>query len=362
MKRQLKRILSITVAWTIVAIFQFLMVYSTILQFDCNLIGVDPSVYFWGNLLTGVNAGVLGGSMLVFGWEKWLRSKHYGAALLDIFWTFVIVYFVVGFLNSIYFNAYEKGLPFFSREAFSGAIDYFMNLGNIQSFLFWLITVLMTLVFLQVSDKYGPGIFFSFLMGKYFTPKREERIFMFLDLRSSTTIAEQLGEERYFNFIRQVFEDVTPAIINAKGQIYQYVGDEIVISWDMDQGLKNANCVQCFFDIQKVLNERAAYYEELYDNIRPVFKAGMHFGPVMAGEVGVVKRDIAYSGDVLNTTARIQSKCNELGVDILISKFLYTKLGKLITAFDSQGNRPDSIAGETGKCGIVYFGGLVSIG
>ena len=40
----------------------------------------------------------------------------------------------------------------------------------------------------------------------------------------------------------------------------------------------------------------------------------------MAGEVGVFKKDIIYSGDVLNTTARIQELCNHYGVDILLSK------------------------------------------
>ena len=67
---------------------------------------------------------------------------------------------------------------------------------------------------------------------------------MFLDLRSSTAIAEKLGEERYFNFIKDVFKDVTPAIIYAKGEIYQYVGDEIVVSWKMNNGIENANCLQ----------------------------------------------------------------------------------------------------------------------
>ena len=53
----------------------------------------------------------------------------------------------------------------------------------------------------------------------------------------------------------------------------------------------------------------------------------------MVGEIGIVKRDIAYSGDVLNTTARIQSKCNELGVNILLSKNLLTGLGSLPNLF-----------------------------
>lgn len=79
---------------------------------------------------------------------------------------------------------------------------------------------MITLIILQVNDKYEPGVFSSFLLGQYFQLKREERIFMFLDLRSSTTIAEKLGEIRYFNFIKDVFRDVTPSIINSKGEIY----------------------------------------------------------------------------------------------------------------------------------------------
>ncbi|NRA51445.1 MAG: adenylate/guanylate cyclase domain-containing protein [Phaeodactylibacter sp.] len=336
MKRQLKRVLWITVAWTFVAVLQFLMVYSTVIMFECPPTNFDLNIYFWSSVITGLNAGLLGGSMMVFGWEKWLRRKSYGVALVDLLSSFVLVYLVVGAINGIYYNAYEKDLPFFSQEVLAGAVDFLLNIGNLQSFVFWLLTVVITMVFLQVSDKYGPGVFVAFLLGKYFTPKREERIFMFLDLRSSTTIAEQLGEERYFSFIRQVFEDVTPAIINAKGQIYQYVGDEIVISWDLDEGFNNANCIQCFFNIQQTLKTRADYYEAAYDNIRPEFKAGVHYGPVMAGEVGVVKRDIAYSGDVLNTTARIQSKCNEFGVDILVSKVLFSKLNQLLDTFSPQ--------------------------
>lgn len=100
-----------------------------------------------------------------------------------------------------------------------------------------------------------------------------------------------------------------------------------------NNGTLNANCLQCFFDIQQQLLDNASYYKENYDGIVPKFKAGLHFGFVMVGEIGIVKKDIAYSGDVLNTAARIQSKCNELGVNILISKNLIVKLGPLPNTF-----------------------------
>lgn len=195
--------------------------------------------------------------------------------------------------------------------------------------------VLGTLIVLLVNDKYGPGVFKDFLLGKYFHPRREERIFMFLDLRSSTSIAEKIGEEQYFNFLKDVFNFSTPSILKNHGEIYQYVGDEVVISWKTNQGIENANCIQCFFDIQLALREKALHFRNSY-GIEPEFKAGLHYGHVMAGEIGVVKRDIAFSGDVLNTTARIQGKCNDLGVNLLISNFLFDKLNLIAGPYKTK--------------------------
>ena len=71
--------------------------------------------------------------------------------------------------------------------------------------------------------------------------------------------------------------------------------------------------------MQQLLDKIAPQYIEKYGHA-PKFKAGIHHGEVMAGEVGIIKRDIIYSGDVLNTTARIQEKCNDYHVTILLSK------------------------------------------
>jgi adenylate cyclase len=209
------------------------------------------------------------------------------------------------------------------RQAF---LEDATSVAQVTVYVFWLIVVALTLIALQINDKYGPGVFGSFLLGKYFHPKREERIFMFLDLRGSTTIAEKLGESAYFNFLKDLFRDVTPGILDSKGEIYQYVGDEVVISWKNTVGVAKANCIQCYLNIQQILFEKRSYYQEKYHGIVPEFKAGLHSGYVMVGEIGIVKREIAYSGDVLNTTARIQSKCNELGVNILLSKNLKQRL------------------------------------
>lgn len=108
----------------------------------------------------------------------------------------------------------------------------------------------MTLIILMVNDKYGPGVFKDFLLGRYFHPKKEERIFMFIDIRSATTIAEGIGEEKYFNFLKDFFRDITPAIIYTRGEIYQYVGDEMVVSWKLKNGLYKVNVLRCYFEMK----------------------------------------------------------------------------------------------------------------
>ena len=162
-------------------------------------------------------------------------------------------------------------------------------------------------------------------MSKYLRPKDEERIFMFLDLKASTAIAEEIGHRRYFEFISDFIADATTPILNNHGEIYQYVGDQIVISWRMDKGQFDPHCIKCFFDIKNQIEQLSVKYQAKFDVV-PAFKAGLHSGDVTVGEVGVIKKDLVFSGDVLNTAARIQSKCNEYHAELLISSDLAGKL------------------------------------
>ncbi|MBT1687188.1 adenylate/guanylate cyclase domain-containing protein [Dawidia soli] len=201
----------------------------------------------------------------------------------------------------------------------------------ITSGAFWRVEVYMaavivvSLFYSEVSQNLGPAVLLNFLTGRYHTPREEERIFMFLDMKSSTTIAEKIGHLKYFNMLKAYFADLSDPILRHEGEIYQYVGDEIVISWRLQKGLKDAHCVQCFYDMQRALEHRKAYYLEKF-GVAPAFKAGLHYGKVTTGEIGVIKKDIIFTGDVLNATARIQSLCNSHQVDILISGVLLQRL------------------------------------
>lgn len=77
--------------------------------------------------------------------------------------------------------------------------------------------------------------------------------------------------------------------------------------------------------MKQVLESESQKYESTY-GVLPTFKAGFHLGTVTAGEIGVLKKEIIFTGDVLNTTARIQALCNSHNVDLLVSGSLIEKL------------------------------------
>ncbi len=186
-----------------------------------------------------------------------------------------------------------------------------------RDFLFSLSFITIALFLLQIIQLIGRANFFRLFFGMYRHPRQISRIFMFLDLKDSTSIAEKLGNKMYSAFIRDFFYDISDAIILFKGEIYQYVGDEIVVVWPIRK--KNINCVQCFFKMTEIIKKRESYYLKKYSVI-PQFKAGIHTGEVVVTTVGKLKKEIVYHGDVMNTTARIEGKCNELREKLLVSK------------------------------------------
>jgi adenylate cyclase len=330
--RKMRTVLIITLCWTLFACVTFISQYFFVYDLIA-LKKLSGSIRFWnelsGTFAFGMLAGFAGGWLLVFKMSSRYRRRSFAFGFINAGLVFIITYVVL-----IAVGLFIIDFIFFSfNESFSSALSKSVDnvLFNILSpsfvinvFLFGFL-VSVTQFMLQVSDKFGPGILWKFITGRYYRPRREERIFMFLDLRASTTIAEKMDSEKFFSLLKEVFSDVTEPILNSRGEIYQYVGDEIVVTWTPETGLLENKCLECFFRISYALDQRKEYYQRTYD-VLPSFKAGLHIGESTVGEIGVIKKDIVYSGDVLNTTARIQGECNNLGVDILLSSDLLTRM------------------------------------
>lgn len=235
----------------------------------------------------------------------------------------IILFFVI--VGDIFYSMYS------SHASFSDVLQ----LPSVQRFLFGgeMLTIVLyavTFSFLvnmirQMSRMLGQNVLINMIIGKYSEPIEEERIFMFLDLDASTTIAERLGNIRYHNLLDDYVYDITKPILESRGEIYQYVGDEVVVTWT-DQAKKlSLDCLDCFFRISETMEHLAPKYQQLYGFV-PGFKAGFHCGTVVTGQIGDVKKEIVFQGDVVNTASRIKETCGSLGVRMLISHELVEKL------------------------------------
>ncbi len=187
---------------------------------------------------------------------------------------------------------------------------------------------------------YLSGVIFNFLRGmrmrmgrmnfiRWFfgilsKPREEERIFMFIDMKSSTTIAEKLFHKKFSYLVQDVF-NIMNVFSAYHGEIYQYLGDGAVISWKVKSGILNSNCLKAYFTFRERISKREKYFRRRYKLV-PEFKAGIHVGHVMVLQVGQSRRDISYNGDTINTAARIEGLCSEYKHDLLISEDLYKRI------------------------------------
>lgn len=208
---------------------------------------------------------------------------------------------------------------------FKGHLTEFLESANFSIILPTMVGISFLLSFFrEIARMLGPGVFLKLLIGSYHKPTEEERIFMFLDLNNSTKLAEELGPFLFSEFKNEFFFDIAEPVIETRGEVFQYVGDEVVLTWKLKSGLKNANWLRCFYFIKEKVEKKEEKYRARY-NVKPEFKAGCHCGKVFSSEVGDLKRGIVYSGDAVNTASRIEGECKKLKKELLVSQNLMNR-------------------------------------
>ncbi len=165
-------------------------------------------------------------------------------------------------------------------------------------------------IVMQLNRLLGRGVLVNFVLGRYHRPREEERVFLFLDLVGSTSLAERLGGPRYMELLNQLYHDIAGPIVEHRGDIHKYVGDEVIITWRQERGLANAECVLCAFGIVDRMSALEDGYRDLFGLV-PKFRIGLHAGKVVSGELGDLKQEIAFLGDTVNTTARLIDACRQ---------------------------------------------------
>lgn len=326
-KRQIKQILVFGVIWVVFGLIYVLLEFGLIGELDRypstgNLYNFKKSFFFVsiGSFFMGLFQGCVE--------VLWMKAYFSKLALWQkfvyksVFYFFLIILFMSVLTLTI--NAILLDSLVFSKKVFDSLLEFMSHFSFWTSVMYTGIIFDIALFYSEIETYLGNNALMNYL-GKYHKPKQEKRIFMFLDMKSSTTIAEHIGHQSYFELLKTYYADMTNAILETSGEVYQYVGDEIVVTWKDNKGMHKNNCIQCFIKISEAITQNKDYYIERFGLV-PEFKAGFHIGEVTAGEIGIIKKDIIYTGDVLNTTARIQSECNAYNSQTLLSEILFNQL------------------------------------
>lgn len=249
----------------------------------------------------------------IFG-RSFFKRLSFGASLFSRVFIVVISFIIIISLIVMIFFPEMSLLLIYSQPHFYYGVVF----GFLMFLMFYFVDELKKII--------GKQTFLVFLSGIYHKPRTVNRVFMFLDLVDSTSIAEDLTHEDFHQYVNDFIIDVTEVLDSNGAEIYKYVGDEVIAVWDMGKKFKKDMIVKSLLEIEDRFVKREEYYHKKYGLI-PDFKGGLHCGEVIAGEMGDVKKELVYLGDVVNTTARLVGVAGETGNRYVFSGQLKDRLG-----------------------------------
>jgi adenylate cyclase len=189
---------------------------------------------------------------------------------------------------------------------FEGSIAFAIAMSIIGPFVF------------EMGGLLGFGTLKNLLTGRYVQPKREQKTFLLIDMKNSTGIAEQLGALRFHELLNLFFRDIADAALECEAEIHKYVGDEAILVWADDRAVTDGDCLLCPFMARDAIASNKERYMRRF-GVVPEFRAALHCGEIVAGEIGDVRREIAYVGDTLNAAARLLESAKTVKRDVLAS-------------------------------------------
>jgi adenylate cyclase len=194
---------------------------------------------------------------------------------------------------------------------------------------------LLSTFFLRVRSLIGGRVLFNFFIGRYHKPAHDERVFMFLDIADSTRLSEQFGDVKIQALIGRFFFDIARPIAERGGETYRYIGDELVVTWPFQSGIRGARCVKCAVEITALVRNNAEHYRNAYGEA-PRLRIALHGGFVVVSEIGDDRREIVYFGDTVNTAARLRGLAKKIQRGLVISAALleHTSLPDGVSAED----------------------------
>lgn len=304
-----------------------LVLISSLLGFSYTLFAGE-----WGDIRAMINGALIGffGGIIVAIFEfKIFNPQYRKLSFLEVISLKVLLYFLAFIMIIIgvkgYIDSLLNGVGFW-KYLKSDEFKHFILEEDFKVILTYTLFFLVAITFtIQMSRKIGYSTLLNMITGKYHNPREEERIFMLLDLKSSTTIAEKFGNLKYHQFLNEFYYDITKCIITAKGNIYRYVGDEVMVSWKIKTGLMNSNCLRTYFYIKSEIRKHREKFLKQYGLV-PEYTTCFHIGMIIAGEIGEVKSQIVFSGETLSELQKLKKAGSKFQCDLIISDSLISQI------------------------------------
>ncbi len=266
----------------------------------------SPSSYVVGasyGLLMSVALGstelfVLEGPM-----REWLGGLSFATSLMVRSTIYVAIITVIQWfqLGEVIAGLSPDTSTFWSSFIYSAVLSVVMNLA------------------LGVTNIIGPRAFLNFFIGRYHTPVEEKRFVLFVDIAGSTGLAERLGGIAIHRLLDRTFRLLTVAVVDYRGEVLNYVGDEVIVTWPERGGAIDCRPLRCFVAMRDELSRASGQLEREF-GAAPRIRGSLHFGPVIVGEIGDVKRAIVFNGDVMNTAARLEELSRNVDGGFLASR------------------------------------------
>jgi len=299
-------------------------------------------IILWGSLLSAVVSAFFGIRVTPTG-EWWVRAMHGVAYSLAIGTPIFLLQFKG---NRLAFMRRLRHRPLAVYFAFRVLFYFVVIVGGLLIVRLLLVNDLVayvrsdpvfrrSLVFaiamavagnlvLEFGGLLGMATLWKLLTGRYVRPRSEQKTFLLIDMKDSTGMAEQLGAIRFHELLNHFFRDIADAALECEAEIHKYVGDEAILTWDGDAGMDDGASLLCPFMARDFIAAQKADYLARFGAV-PEFRAVLHCGEIVAGEIGDVRREIAFVGDTLNVAARLLDAAKHLGHDILVSEDLLAR-------------------------------------
>ena len=274
--------------------------------------GIEIGVLY-GLLLSvaigGISQFVLEGPM-----RGWLRSLSFTASLIS--------------RSAIYAAIIIPILFFQLGEVLAGIPVDPLHKGFWISIAYSVAFVILANLVIGTVNIIGPRAFLNFITGRYHSPVEEDRFVLFVDIAGSTGLAERLGGVAIHRLLDRTFRLLTLAVVDYRGEVLDYVGDEVIVTWRERDGAVDCRPLRCFAAMRHELAGASDQFEREFGAV-PRIRGSLHFGPVIVGEIGDVKRAIVFNGDVMNTAARLEELSRTVDGGFLASRTAMERFGSV---------------------------------